>query len=91
MLHIINAEAVRAAADGGGGGKATEPRAEPEVRFLDDFRSIENHIQAVLCLHGSLTTGFILVLSFVHLVLNHSSTYRVFCLHVFFPNSQKTE
>ena len=34
-------------------------------------------IQAVLCLHGSLTTP-ILVLSFVHLVLNHSSAYMFF-------------
>ena len=51
MQHIKNAEAaeavetveaVRAEADGAG--KATEPSAEPKVRFLDDFRSTENNI-----------------------------------------------
>ena len=53
--------------------------------FLHIFHQI---LQAVLHLHGSLTTRFskyitwfILVLSFVHLVLNHSSAYTVFCLH----------
>ena len=35
--------------------------------------------QAVLRLHGSPTTWFILVFSFVHLVLNHFSAYTVFC------------
>ena len=47
------------------------------------------NIQAVLRLHGSLTTWFILVLSFVHLVLNHSSTYTVFCLHGCFSKVSK--
>ena len=49
-------------------------------------------IQAVLHLHSSLTTRvsklvskFIMVLSFVYLVLNHSSAYTVV-----FPKSQKT-
>ena len=49
-----------------------------------------NQIQVVLRLHGSLTTQFsiyitrfILLLSFAHLVLNHSSAYMAFCLHDF--------
>ena len=36
-----------------------------------------------------LTTQFILVLSFVHLVLNHSSAYTVFCLHGCFSKVSK--
>ena len=47
-------------------------------------------LQAVLCLHGSLTTRFILVVSYVHLVLNHSSAYPVFCLHSCFSKFSKT-
>ena len=41
MQHIRNAEAIEAVKANGdvGTGKATEPRAEPKVRFLDDFRS----------------------------------------------------
>ena len=52
-------------------------------------------VQAVLCLHGSLTTWFskktrfILVLSFVHLVLNHSSAYTFFCIHGCFSKVSK--
>ena len=55
-----------------------------------------NHqIQAVLCLHGSLKTRFskitrfILVLLFVHLVLNHSSAYTVISSHGCFPKVLK--
>ena len=51
-----------------------------------DFRA---KLQAVICLHGSLTTRFILVLFLVHLVLNHSSVYTVFCLHGCFFNVSK--
>ena len=43
-----------------------------------------DYIQAVLCLHG-----FILVLSFVHLVLNHSSAYTVFYLQGCFSKVSK--
>ena len=45
MQHIRNAEAIEAVKANGDvvTGKATEPRAEPKVRFLDDFRS-EDHI-----------------------------------------------
>ena len=40
---------------------------------------------------GFYTTRLILVLSFVHLVLNHSSTYTVFCSHgCFFKVSKKS-
>ena len=41
MQHIRNAEAIEAVKANGdlGTGKATEPRSEPEVRFLGDFRS----------------------------------------------------
>ena len=46
-------------------------------------------IQAVLCLHGSLTTQFILVVTFVHLVLNHSFAYTVFCLQGCFSKVSK--
>ena len=43
------------------------------------------HIKAVLRLHGFLNiTRFILVLSFLHLVINHSSAYTAV-----FPKSQK--
>ena len=40
-------------------------------------------IQAVLRLHGFLnyTIYFGALMSFVHLVLNHTSSYTVFCLH----------
>ena len=44
MQHIRNAEAIEAVKNKDvGTGKATEPSAEPKVRFLDDFRS-EDHI-----------------------------------------------
>ena len=57
-------------------------------------------IQAVICLHGSLTTQFskkhglfwyshLGLPSFVHLVLNHSSAYTVFCLHGYFSKVSK--
>ena len=46
-------------------------------------------VQAVLRLHGSLVTLFILVLSFVHLVLNHFSAYTVFILHGCFSKVSK--
>ena len=46
-------------------------------------------IQPVLCLHSSLTRRFILVLYFVHLVLNRSSTYMVFYWHGCFSKVSK--
>ena len=48
----------------------------------------ETIIQTDLSLHGSLTR-FILVLSFLHLVLNHSSAHTVFCLHGCFSKVSK--
>ena len=47
------------------------------------------YIEAVLCLHCSLKTRFILVLSLVHLLLNHSSTYMVLSLHSCFSKVSK--
>ena len=35
------------------------------------------------------TSRFILILSFVHLVLYHSTTYTVFCLHISFSKVSK--
>ena len=45
MQHILNAENVEAGVEAiraDGADKATVPRAEPKVRFLDDFRT-ENY------------------------------------------------
>ena len=44
MQHIRNAEAIEAVKANGdlGSGKATEPRAEPKVRFLDSPRDHSN-------------------------------------------------
>ena len=56
--------------------------ASIQLRNMEFFRfCLTMQILAVLCLHGSLTTWFNLVVPFCHLVLNHSSNNTVFCLH----------
>ena len=53
------------------------------------FSFFKKKIQSFFRLHGSLTTRFVLVFSYVHLVPNHSSAYMVFCLHVCFSKVSK--
>ena len=69
-------------------------RSKEKTRSI--FCSVFKVVQVVLRLHGSLTTlfskyviRFILVLSYVHLALNHSSTYTMFCLHGCFSKISK--